>query len=970
MAKVFDIQYLKDRAEKIERKDKHKVCIVGIIGHCNFKDKDALCNILVGKQVFNSKNQKSSNGDVLISIYHDAPQRIIYLQLVTAEDPTVLVGVCKALNGNISLTRQHQYWQSNEHRNFASLLFIFSVCHIVVVAFPTPRFDLAYLRLFKTLASARHNMLHHICGALSGIEGIPEIWKTTGRPCIPRIIFIFQVPWMKEGAPSNESTLLRIQSSLQEQVHLILRKNRQLGSLSSSSLFTVSSPNPAFVYVQPSYMLLTNPVKWCLDRLIKHSVNLEGVYRSFSDKVSQSSILSQPSQSATDEPAASTRKNPSFQEFVNKQIDYMMTVESREVPAEGRRGTHVEAPYNDLWYRVCAALYELFLGNKDGVHNHLKNMASSLDYDWKFSENRCLKVIPLATNAYLDNLPSHYTHSVHLSQLNKAFHVYSLNTRGPAFEHYMGRLQEDCNQIWWSGRQLCEIQSLTGQPCVYPFHRIPVGERQEEESAGIPCKPHSSRVTSIAACNCGRMQGTREDPFDLKVANFEFYQDLEKKCCSYLVHMEMLTCSTRDAGIVQDIKLSNNGTDGKDPSQLSQDNDLSATDSGNISQMASSMGAMTLSSQEVSHLSATEPAETASSVASQRTSEDTKAGDERSSILAAHEFDTNSVSKVTDAVITVDADTPIHNTQEISRESSTIEYLDNLVTEDTAPELVPLYSSWSLICLGPATLYNPNKGVEQQGFFSGSNFLLPFEIRITEGSVNMIPKDTGNVISDDSKEHWPSPGEASKSLAPSVPGTHLPIYKTAVKLMMLSKDVAKLEIPETVVKASTPSKQQKGRKEDRHKRSAVRAYIGNEYECPRGHRFICSAPDRIVKSSGGGHLRDTASKLIHNDMPLYFPCPCRSAKPLQLAQLMRSYIVTPDSQFGIRINPRVQPGDNRTAPVFIPGPKHGIALPKNSFCVLRFPYVYMDDTGPYLPPIDSQSLLNFRLLKDMYSFEA
>ena len=45
---------------------------------------------------------------------------------------------------------------------------------------------------------------------------------------------------------------------------------------SSSSLFTVSSPNPAFVYVQPSYVLLTNPVKWCLDRLIKHSVNLEG----------------------------------------------------------------------------------------------------------------------------------------------------------------------------------------------------------------------------------------------------------------------------------------------------------------------------------------------------------------------------------------------------------------------------------------------------------------------------------------------------------------------------------------------------------------------------------------------------------------------------------------------------------------------------------------------------------------------
>lgn len=50
-------------------------------------------------------------------------------------------------------------------------------------------------------------------------------------------------------------------------------------------------------------------------------------------------------------------------------------------------------------------------------------------------------------------------------------------------------------------------------------------------------KAHSSRVTTLAACNCGRTQGTREDPFELKSANYEFYQDLEKKCCSYLLHM-------------------------------------------------------------------------------------------------------------------------------------------------------------------------------------------------------------------------------------------------------------------------------------------------------------------------------------------------------------------------------------------------------------------------------------------------
>lgn len=38
----------------------------------------------------------------------------------------------------------------------------------------------------------------------------------------------------------------------------------------------------------------------------------------------------------------SNKSMSQLRDFLYKQIDYMMTVESREVPAEGRRGTHVE----------------------------------------------------------------------------------------------------------------------------------------------------------------------------------------------------------------------------------------------------------------------------------------------------------------------------------------------------------------------------------------------------------------------------------------------------------------------------------------------------------------------------------------------------------------------------------------------------------------------------------------------------
>ena len=134
----------------------------------------------------------------------------------------------------------------------------------------------------------------------------------------------------------------------------------------------------------------------------------------------------------------------------------------------------------------------------------------------------------------------------------------------------------------------------------------------------------------------------------------------------------------------------------------------------------------------------------------------------------------------------------------------------------------------------PRVLFLFLLGIEQQGFFSGSNFLLPWEIRISENASSLMQKDIGTVIKDGGDEHWPAPGEASKSTAPAGPGTHLPIFQTTTKLKMLSRDLDKIEASETAVKIS--NKQQKGSKDEKNKSSGIRAYVGNEYECPRGHR--------------------------------------------------------------------------------------------------------------------------------------
>ncbi|EDO39578.1 predicted protein, partial [Nematostella vectensis] len=145
----------------------------------------------------------------------------------------------------------------------------------------------------------------------------------------------------------------------------------------------------------------------------------------------------------------------------------------------------------------------------------------------------------------------------------------------------------------------------------------------------------------------------------------------------------------------------------------------------------------------------------------------------------------------------------------------------------------------------------------------------------------------------------------------------------------------------------------------------VRAYIGDEYECPRGHRFICSGPDKMVKATSSGHVKETAHKLVNMDMPLYFPCPCRSSKPLH-AQLIRVYVCTPDTPITLSLSPWVQPAAP-PCPVFYPGVEGGVSLPPASLCVLRFPYVYVGSDGPILPPGDSQPLLSCRVLKGMFT---
>ncbi|XP_063893885.1 nonsense-mediated mRNA decay factor SMG8 [Helicoverpa armigera] len=224
----------------------------------------------------------------------------------------------------------------------------------------------------------------------------------------------------------------------------------------------------------------------------------------------------------------------------------------------------------------------------------------------------------------------------------------------------------------------------------------------------------------------------------------------------------------------------------------------------------------------------------------------------------------------------------------MSRQPSTTEYLPGMLHTASPAGLLPAFSSWSVVCLGASSLYSHSLGLPehlQPGFLPHTNYLLPWDCAVRLESMSA----------------WrvSGPMRGRGKIAP-------------------------------------------------HHHLTVKIFIGFEYECPRGHRFMMSGPDTVVSGGGGGCSREAGAaggRLAAADMPLYAACLCRAAPAPPLAQLMRVHVVTPKAPVHVTLDPKVQPIPG--GPIFIPQPVGSppIKLSASAYWVLRLPYMYSDERG-------------------------
>lgn len=144
------------------------------------------------------------------------------------------------------------------------------------------------------------------------------------------------------------------------------------------------------------------------------------------------------------------------------------------------------------------------------------------------------------------------------------------------------------------------------------------------------------------------------------------------------------------------------------------------------------------------------------------------------------------------------------------RQASTTEYLPGMVTTTSPIGLLPQFPSWSLLCIGPSSVYSHNNGLPehaQSGFMSGSNFLLPWDVHVR------LEHAAG----------WAASYEKTRSRK-----------KVSSKQRVAAAAAAANTSVATAGQVFT-----------------LKIFIGCEYECPRGHRFILNSPDQVLRGGLG-----------------------------------------------------------------------------------------------------------------------
>ncbi|XP_060664947.1 nonsense-mediated mRNA decay factor SMG8 [Drosophila nasuta] len=899
---------------------KESLVIVGVIGRSKCAQANKMCAFDMEPDV------PTSPSDGQIQCYYKPGTNTLLLHFQTTHDEAVMT---KLLLQQTSL-QFDSFYEQMRCRFVRSMLLALHICHILVYVETSLTFDTSLVTIFQLLKVVWEQQVQEFLPQLLGDDVIGE----RGRLCAPRMLFLF------ENYPADEEQTREAISAYEfrteDCIYELLRQHNIITNNPNSSLLALPN-NKQFVFFNAYEQLRPDHLLCAIEQLQQTMLKPDA-----KEEEEDLEILALAPFEGFVKPYGEFYEAKESEEQLYREQHTIWLFLQRHVQdaLDGcfDRGSFKQlSPFTaqcvlmkyENWHKESTSLHQLLLQNAqvEGYSSsnvsyqcYLSSLEKCLNYERKFWSQLSELGLKKGISCYKHAAPAIYGNSMHQQLLADAKLVLEDEGRGPYTEAALLKLSEVCAKFWQDGRQQCEQLSLRGNPCTQPKE--------------LPHEKHCSGVVHISSCNCGRTQGRREDPFTLRQANYEYYEHMASMCnlCVKVKKFQfpvfapssseyraaafeaafpsLLQSKGRDepAATAEEQLQSELNSQQVEEDERKQQQQLEAEEEEKPQHSLNNGCSQPLSATYGSDLNMS-IAGFGDSLREGEVEDSTEISSQMCSSLGTQSstHSSQSNSSGSELVLQLKHDTVIDECCESQAESteppaqlnelaSTTEYLPGLVHISSGCELLPLFPSWSLACVGPSSIYSHNTGLQehfQSGFLSGANFLLPWDVHVRLVQPHKQPQQ--------SQQH------------------------------------------------STQQQQQLNHKKSQRYRKqgdrvALKIFVGFEYECSRGHRFMMCSPDRVLR--GGADIeRDTCIKVVNNNMPLYFPCPCRGQSTF-LAQLMRIHVVTPKAPVNIILDPKVLVGKY----TFTLGCNILPRLSQSAYWILRLPNVYQGDDMLIAPP--------------------
>jgi protein SMG8 len=662
-----------------------------------------------------------------------------------------------------------------------ALLLLFLISQIVIVNHPTVQIDISWMSTFRTLEQLRRHILPNLQKVMQTIPEMSANWIQLGRLCSPRVLFVFNgssYDFFKANESNQDQVMKnkrKYELQLEDQLYRVLRNCRVITNICSNSLFAICN--------QTEFVFITSKS----DRLDNYHTFYEELIDHYVTEFTQNS--SNPKQmdkmfefeSKTNSNDLSLNKNHvNFFEFLWKHVDTALSKGFDDNVGKHNVGSLFQLPSLQTFINVTATLTDYFFKNEQKPIDLSKNLNEKLgkllEVDRNFSNSFCAKISTAAFGFYKEDLPETYPLHVHERKLNQTLQLFASLARGESTYHYAQILQNECKNYWQNGRQICTARSLFGKFCSLPLHEVkdPLDFLQEKEDE--IAISHCSSEKYVSTCNCGFRQTNRDDPFSVAEANWLFYQRLAQKCrCKDMQKVRFPVF----AGCVDEARSVNSLLNLMMKTNLNQNDDEESDeeedemDDGELKTELKDVKSEFLSQEFENAEDLKSQSDQLENESQSDQSDVDQDGDDEDEEDEAEEDDEEDCEDEDDESIDMTAplmskdgtrvarrnrvrrmslvaeSTPI-KTKTVSKESneiqedmsvySTEKYLMSMRNSLSPTDILPLFSSWSLVRLGSSSVYSHNLGIQDQpGFLSGSHYLLPWNVNVKLEHCNDLP---------------------------------------------------------------------------------------------------------------------------------------------------------------------------------------------------------------------------------------